>query len=603
MMTKLRESTGIIMWIVILAFIGLIVVEWGADYSGTSGKGTDAVGVINGQSVSLSYFRDALRNAARQRSREDKGAQSDEGALVREVWGAIVNNTIVRQELVRLEIEISDAELVHYTQTQPPPAVQTMEAFQTEGEFDLALYQAFLNDQSTYSQPENKYFVLQLENLLQNQLVTHRLQKMLMETVRVTPPEVLQYYRDKTQKVTVDYVFVPGTSVAAEEVEITEAEREAHYDETSHQYHHADQVRLIYAIFPRQASADDSAAVAAEAQRLLEDIAAGADFAELAEFMSEDEVSAANGGDLGTFGRGAMVKPFEEAAYALEVGEVSDPVQTRHGWHLIKLEERLEDDDQLRARHILLKIRPSQDTEDALFERAEAFRSLAKERGFQAAADAEQIQARDGGYYERASPVRGLGQGTSWVVNLLFDSEPGLVSPVGSVQSAYFVAHLQDRRLEGEAPLEEVRQRVDLSLKNRKRAELAGRQLEDIRDKVLRGGAFGDVAGEAGLEVLTAGPFARADFVADIGRSNAFVGVALGLESGQLSDVVAGARGAYLLKLVEKNDFDQEDFQTSKPALERELLAQRQREALQTWLTQVYETAHIEDHRHLNYRF
>ena len=177
------------------------------------------------------------------------------------------------------------------------------------------------------------------------------------------------------------------------------------------------------------------------------------------------------------------------------------------------------------------------------------------------------------------------------------------MSPVGSVQSAYFVAHLQDRRLEGEAPLEEVRQRVDLSLKNRKRAELAGRKLEDIRDKVLKGGAFGDVAGEAGLEVLTAGPFARADFVPDIGRSNAFVGVALGLESGQLSDVVAGARGAYLLKQVEKNDFDQEDFQTSKPALERELLAQRQREALQTWLTQVYETAHIEDNRHLNYRF
>ena len=350
--------------------------------------------------------------------------------------------------------------------------------------------------------------------------------------------------------------------------------------------------------------------MAAEAQRLLEDIAAGADFAELAEAMSEDEVSAATGGALGAFGRGAMVKPFEEAVYALEVGEVSDPVQTRHGWHLIKLEERLEDDDQLRARHILLKIRPSQDTEAALFERAEAFRSLAKERGFQAAADTEQIQARDGGYYERASgppwsakPVRGLGQGTSWVVNLLFDSEPGFVSPVGSVQSAYFVGHLQDRRPEAKALLEEVRQRVDISLKNRKRAELAGRKLEDIRDKVLRGGAFGDVAGEAGLEVLRAGPFARADFVPDIGRSNAFVGVALRRDSGQLSDVVAGARGAYLLKLVEKNDFDQEDFQTSTPALERELLDQRQREVLQTWFTQVYETAQIEDNRHLNYRF
>ena len=603
MMTKLRESTAIIMWIVILAFIGLIVVEWGADYSGTAGKGTDAVGVINGETVSLSYFRDALRNAASQRRREDKDDGRDDGTLVREVWGSIVNNTIVRQELARLEIEISDAELVHYTRTQPPPAVQSMEVFHTEeGEFDLALYQAFLSDQNTYTDPQNKYFVLQLENLLQNQLVTLRLQKMLMETVRVTPPNLRQYYQDKTQKVTVEYIFVPGTSVAEEEVEITATEREDHYDETSYQYRHGDQVRLSYATFPRQPSAADSAEVAAEVQRLREDIAAGADFADLAEAVSEDEVSAANGGDLGAFGRGAMVKPFEEAAYALEVGEVSDPVQTRHGWHLIKLEERL-DEDQLQARHILLKIRPSQETEDAVFKTAEAFQSLAKERGFQAAADAEQIQTRDGGYYESESPVRGLGQGTSWVVNLFLDGEPGLVSPVGSVQSAYFVAYLQDRQPEGQAPLEEVEQRVTISLKNRKRAELAGRQLKDIRDKVSEGGAFGDVASEAGLEVLTAGPFARADFVPNVGRSNAFVGAALRLAPGQLSNIVTDARGAYLLKLVEKNTFDEEDFQATKPALELELLAQLQREALQTWLAQAYDSAQIEDNRHLNYRF
>jgi len=603
MMTKLRESTAIIMWIVIIAFIGLIVVEWGADYSGTAGKDTDAVGVINGEAVSLSYFRDALRNAARQRSRDDKGKSGDDGALVREVWRAIVNNIIVRQELTRLGIEISDSELVHYTRNQPPPAVQAMADFQNpEGEFDLARYQQFLSDPNNYEIPENKYFILQLENLLQNQLVTHRLQKMMMESVRVTPPEVKRYYQDKTQKVTVEYAFVPGTSVS-DEVEITEAELLNHYDETSHRYHHREQVRLMYATFPRQPSASDSAAVATEVRRLLEDIGGGADFAELAEAISEDDGSAANGGDLGLFGPGAMVKPFEEAAFALEVGEVSDPVLTRHGWHLIKLEERL-DDNQVRARHILLKIRASQDTEDSLFEKAEAFRAVAAERGFQVAADAEQLQTRDGGHHEKDSPVRGLGPGTSWVVNLFFDSEPGTVSSVGSVPSAYFVAFLHEKRPEGDASLEEVRPRVTISLKNQKRAELAGRQLADIRAKVSKGGSFGDAVGEAGLEVITAGPFTRVDYVPDIGRSNAFVGAALRLDSGQLSEVVTGARGAYLLRVVDKDAFDEEDFQVARPALERELLSQRQGEALQTWFAQVYETAQIEDNRHyFNYRY
>ena len=187
-------------------------------------------------------------------------------------------------------------------------------------------------------------------------------------------------------------------------------------------------------------------------------------------------------------------------------------------------------------------------------------------------------------------------------MNLFFDSEPGELSPVGSVQSAYFVAYLRDRQPKGEAPLEEVRQRVTISLKNRKRAELAGRQLEDIRDRVSKGAAMSDVAG--GLEVRTAGPFARADYVPDIGRSNAFVGAALRLEPGQVSDVVTAARGAYLLKLVEKSDFDEEDFQASKPELERELLGRRQSEALQTWLTQVYDSAQIDDNRHyFGYKF
>ena len=77
MMLKLRESTGVIMWIVIIAFVGLIVVEWGADYSGTSRSATDVVGVINGREISLKYFQEALRNAARQPSQEER---RDDGA-------------------------------------------------------------------------------------------------------------------------------------------------------------------------------------------------------------------------------------------------------------------------------------------------------------------------------------------------------------------------------------------------------------------------------------------------------------------------------------------------------------------------------------------
>jgi peptidyl-prolyl cis-trans isomerase C len=76
-----------------------------------------------------------------------------------------------------------------------------------------------------------------------------------------------------------------------------------------------------------------------EADKLKADLAAGADFAELAKANSTDTGSGANGGDLGWFGLGMMVKPFEDAVVAAKVGEVAGPVQSDFGWHLILVKE------------------------------------------------------------------------------------------------------------------------------------------------------------------------------------------------------------------------------------------------------------------------
>ncbi len=80
----------------------------------------------------------------------------------------------------------------------------------------------------------------------------------------------------------------------------------------------------------------------AKAKELKAELDGGADFAKLAKENSIDTVSAEQGGDLGFFGSGKMVPEFEEAAYALEVNQISDPVQTTHGWHIIKVTEKKE---------------------------------------------------------------------------------------------------------------------------------------------------------------------------------------------------------------------------------------------------------------------
>jgi foldase protein PrsA len=113
---------------------------------------------------------------------------------------------------------------------------------------------------------------------------------------------------------------------ALKDVEVTEEELQQRYDE------YQPEIRASHILVEDEA----------KAKEMKKEIDGGADFAELAKEHSTDPGSGENGGDLGFFGPGAMVPEFEEAAYALDVNEVSEPVQTQHGWHIIKVTEKKE---------------------------------------------------------------------------------------------------------------------------------------------------------------------------------------------------------------------------------------------------------------------
>lgn len=597
MMTYLRQNTAIILWLVIFAFVALIVVEWGADFSRTSQtRAAENVGVINGRIIGLEEFRDALRNAARMEQRQGRKAQDEQ--LVGEVWDSLVRELLTSQEIERLGIQVTDKELAYYTRTQPPREVQAITVFQTEGKFDPAKYNQFLNDPRTYDEPANKSFVLQVENLIHNQLLNYKLQRMVTEAVQVSPAELRQFFTDHNEKVRVEYVFAPGNKIKDSEVSASPADLDAYYQEHLAEYQHGDQARLSYVVLPRLPSAHDSLRVAQDIAQLRQELLQGGDFAELAKSLSEDPVSARNGGDLGTFGREQMVKPFADAAFALKAGEVSEPVLTQFGWHLIKTEEHSADDkgeEQVHARHLLLRFSASAETEDELRARIDTLKAAAQEQGLEAAAQGAGLEVRDSGFVGKGMPVPGLGEGSAWLVNLFLQRPAGEVAQGGNEQ-AYWVAQSKASRAEGTASLDDVRQQVERAVLNQKKAERVGQLLMTLRPPAA--GGLSQAATALGLEAHTTEPFARADQVPGVGRNNAFVRAAFRLQPGELSEVVTLPRGAYLLRLVEKIPADETRFQATSKQLADQLLRQRQNEALQIWFDQLYASAQIEDNRH-----
>ena len=125
-------------------------------------------------------------------------------------------------------------------------------------------------------------------------------------------------------------------------IEVSDDEARSFYDENEEMFTQPDQVRARHILISTQGLENEEAVLEARdrARELLGQLEQGADFAELAEEHSEGP-SAPRGGDLGLFGRGQMVPPFEEAAFALEPGEVSDVVETQFGYHIIQVTEKV----------------------------------------------------------------------------------------------------------------------------------------------------------------------------------------------------------------------------------------------------------------------
>jgi parvulin-like peptidyl-prolyl isomerase len=347
-------------------------------------------------------------------------------------------------------------------------------------------------------------------------------------------------------------------------------------------------------------SAGNEAAVMKQANDLIARARKGEDFAELAKHYSTEPGAATSGGDLGWFGKGKMVKPFEDAAMKGKTGQIIGPVKTQYGVHVIKIEGR--DDREVKIADIVLSVKASSQTKDDAFQRAQDFAYLAKDGKFEKDAESFGLQVKETPAFQKGGMIPGLGFNES-ASKFAFSKDVDEVGDAYQVSGGVAVFRISEVKKEGVRPFDEVKESLKPRVPRKKKMammkEVVAKQRSTMNDTIdLSALAVTD----ARIAVQTTGQFIANGSIPTIGRDNAFVGVAMTLPVRKISQPVEGGRGYYLIKLLDKTSFDSASFNAQKTILATQMLQEKKQRVVADWLEKLKEKADIEDLRDMFYR-
>lgn len=601
MMQMIRSTAGkIIVPILMLFFLGWMVFEIGMDaLGGGLAGGRQNVGSVNGDAISQQAYVERYNQLYQQA--QQQGEVTDEMArrIEDEAWEQLVQETLMRQELERRGIRVSDREVVWAARNLPHPAISRQEIFLTNGQFDINKYREFLAGPTMSAEMFGE-----LESYYRQQLPTEKLTRQLTAGRYITDAELWRAFQDRSETATVDFVQLDLSKLARPDTTVTDAEVRRYYDEHKENFRRTEGARLKVAYIPLTITEADRQATVQRARELRAEILGGADFAEVARASSDDESNKEQGGDLGTFGRGQMVPAFDSVAFSLPVGQVSEPVVTQFGVHLVRVDERT--GEQVKARHILLSFQKNVEDVDRLEGQLEKIAQAGMARGLRAAAAGQPgVTFREGVEVSAANPmIPGVGPAiaaVNWAqeetANRAAGDDPIRVSEVLETPDALYVVEMESYHPAGDTPLAEATPAIRQQLVYEKRREAGRAEAEKMLQEIRAGRTLEQVAQARALAVERAGPFTRVEANPTLGQANAAVGAAFGTPIGQVGPVAVTPAGVFLIRPVARTAADQREFERQKATLREQALRQMQQDLLGQWMANVRENAVIKDNR------
>jgi peptidyl-prolyl cis-trans isomerase D len=607
MLDRMRRHKGWLKWslaLVVLTFVLFYIPDFLTTRTGAAPS--EVLADVQGEPITVGAFRRRY-TAQLQAYRNAYGAQINEQLLrqlgiEQQIVQQLVDELAMVVEARRQNITVSDVEVRERILSVP--------AFQENGRFiGEARYRQMLQ----YQNPPMT--TTEFEDTMRRALAVDKLRSAVTGWMSITDQEVADEYRKRNEKVKLDVVPLTAetfrsqvTATAADvaahfeknketyrigekrkikyavvdveqvrsAIKVPESEIEEFYKSNLQQYTTPAQVRASHILF--QTEGKDEAAVRKLAEEVLAKAKApGADFAALASQYSEDEGSKVNGGDLDYFGRGRMVPAFEEAAFSMKSGEISDLVKTDFGFHIIKvvdskpetsrplIEVRAEIENQLKGQRAEQQAEEQAKSLESVVKNAADLDRVAKERG---------LTVQESNLSLSNEPIDGLGPARDLAARA-FEMKEGDVTPALRVGRGWVVATLSGRQDSYLPQLAEVESKVRDDVIRERAAALATSRAAEIAATLKSASNFAAAVKRAGLEVKTTDLIARGSAVVEVGVSPEIDKAAFALPVGGVSDAIATPQGNAIIRVVERQDVTDLQITAARDQLREELLDQR----------------------------
>jgi peptidyl-prolyl cis-trans isomerase D len=621
MLDLMRKKAGSFLIKLILGAIVIVFVFWGV--GSYSEKRRLRVAVVNGEAISIMEYNEAY-NQIMERLRQQFGSNLNDDLLKmmnvkQQALNQIIDKRVLFHEADRLNFNVDSQELAN--------TIRSIPAFQDNGIFNQRLYTRVLT--------ANRLTPEAFEKSQKDALLINKLRSFITGFVKISDREVREWYQWDQASVKIKYTLF--TPAMYSDIQPSDEEIDAYYKKHKEEYKTQPRIKVRYLHFTPEmqrdkvtiedeelqdyydthpeefkqpktvearhiliktasdADAETVAAGKAKAEEVFKKAQLeGQDFAELAKQKSEGPTKD-KGGYLGSFKKDAMVKPFADKAFAMQAGEISEPVKTQFGWHIIKVEKvnaaavRTFETAKI---EILGKLKTSRsktlayDAADSIYEAAYDGEDLAN------TAKAANLEVKTTDLFALNKPPQDVKNGAQFAA-AAFKLQLMDISDIQDFGDSYYVLQMIEKVPglipELNAVADKVKARVIKEMQDKKAAEDAQAVLKKLNESH-------DAESEnptLGLTLTATDFFKRGDSPKDIDRSLIAAAFKLSDTKKWPDEVVKGGQGYYIPIFVDRQTPEMKDFEKEAEKIKNRLRSQKQSKIFSSYLAQLKKSSEI----------